>query len=645
MGGISAATLADLDVGALGQAMLDAAQSAGIGFVVTYVDKPIPRNVFVSDAALHIIGRSREELLGPDPMAFIAEQSRDHTRERFARRVRGDQGQASYEIVVVRRDGTEATVELTACPTTVQGRPAVFAFVVDVSARRAAEEHRLRHEARFRELIETAPEPIGIIREGHFVYVNRAYLEVLGYPDAPSLYAVPLSALLDPEQGAIRAARESLTIQHGIRQPPQIYRVKRPDGALVLLEVVSVYFEYEGKPSVLGMARDVTLRKQLERQLVQADRLAALGTMAAGVAHEINNPIAFVMLNLEWIARKLPDLGKDPASLEGLMEMLHEARQGAERVSTIVRELRSFSRADGETRRAVDLAVAVQSAIRIAGHEIKHRANVTTSFEATRPVWANQARVEQVVINLLLNAAQAMPEQGAARNEIRITVRDESERHVVLEVFDNGEGIPAEVLPRVFDPFFSTKPNGVGTGLGLSICHGIVASLGGTIAAYSEPGEGTTFRVVLPATETVVDDSPPPQSEAPSSRTRGRARVLVVDDETPIANTLRELLAPDHEVVAATNAREALTALARSDFDVVFCDLMMPGMNGIDLYERLRVDRPGMERRIVFMTGGAFTAHTAEFLASVDNRRIEKPFSLGLVEQIVRQMAPRLGAR
>jgi PAS domain S-box-containing protein len=640
-----AGAFGDLDVGVLGKTMLDAAQAAGIGVTVAYVDGTAPRHVYVNEAVASMMGWSCDELLERNPIELIAARDRGGVRERFERRTRGDQGQASYEVVVTRKDGRETPIEVTTSYTVIEGRPAVFAFFVDVSARRTAEQQRLHAEARFRELIESAPEPIGIIREGHFVYVNRAYVETLGFPDAQSLYAVPIASLLDEEQGAIRDARESITIQHGVRQPPQIYRTKRRDGVTILLEVVSVYLEYEGKPAVLGMARDVTMRKQLERQLVQADRLAALGTMAAGVAHEVNNPIAYVMLNLEWIARKLPDLGKDPASLEGLMAMLQEARQGAERVSAIVRELRSFSRADGETRRAVDLEEAVQSAIRLVGHEIRHRAHVTTSFEPARSVWANQARVEQVVINLLLNAAQAMPERGGAQNEIRITVRPEGERHAVLEIFDNGEGIPPDVLPRVFDPFFSTKPTGVGTGLGLSICHGIVASLGGTIAAYSEPGEGTTFRVVLPTTDTVIDDGAPPGSEAPSSRNPKRARVLVVDDELPIANTLRELLAPDHEVVAATNAREALTAIARSDFDVVLCDLIMPGMNGIELYERLRADRPGLERRIVFMTGGAFTASAAEFLASVDNRRIEKPFSLGLVEQIVRQLAASTDAR
>jgi nitrogen-specific signal transduction histidine kinase/ActR/RegA family two-component response regulator len=386
------------------------------------------------------------------------------------------------------------------------------------------------------------------------------------------------------------------------------------------------------------MARDVTQRKQLERQLIQADRLAALGTMAAGVAHEINNPLAYVMLNLEWIARKLPDVMSAPESLPALLVMLDEARQGAQRVSTIVRELRSFSRAEGETRRPVDLATIVQAVIKMVGNEVRHRARVTTSFESVRPVLANEARLEQVVVNLLLNAAQAMPEARGEKNEISVTVREDGERRAILEVVDNGVGIPADVLPRIFDPFFTTKPVGVGTGLGLSICHGIVTSLGGQIAAYSD-GTGTTFRVVLPTSEVQVMDSAPPASGPSSSRESIRARILVVDDEPAIANALRELLAPEHVVVAASSAREALGAIAKEDFDVVFCDLMMPGTSGMDLFERIREQKPGFERRMVFMTGGAFTARAAEFLSSVDNRRLEKPFSMGLVERIVRDMA------
>jgi PAS domain S-box-containing protein len=630
---------AKFDAGVLGRALLEAAGAARIGVTVTLVDTPVPRNVYVSEAAADLLGWPAEELLERDPMQNIAPRDLGQARDRLELRSRGEHGQRSYDLLAVRKDGREVAIEVTASHATIDGRPAVVAFIIDASARREAEAQKQQNEARFRELIESAPEPIGIIRGGHFVYVNPAYLTVLGYPDAATLYAVPLSSLLDREQALVREQREASVIEHRAPVGAQMYRVRRFDGATVLLEISSVYFEHEGKPSVLGMARDVTARKQLEQQLVQSDRLAALGTMAAGVAHEVNNPLAYLMLNLEWIARKLPSVGQDPASLEGLTAMLDEARHGAQRVSTIVRELRSFSRADGETRTRVDLAEVVQSGIRIAGHEIRHKARIVTSFEPARPVWANEARLEQVVINLLLNAAQAMPEARADHNEIRLSVRPDGEERTVLEVFDNGEGIALDVLPRIFDPFFTTKPVGVGTGLGLSICHGIVTSLGGHIGAYSEPGEGTTFRVVLPTTDTLVDDGQRMGSEAPSSRHSMRARVLVVDDEPPIANTLRELLAPEHEVIAATTAREAFDAIERSDFDVVFCDLIMPGAGGIDLYERLRSLHPGMERRIVFMTGGAFTERTAEFLASVENRRVEKPFSLGLVEQIVRDMA------
>jgi CheY-like chemotaxis protein len=328
--------------------------------------------------------------------------------------------------------------------------------------------------------------------------------------------------------------------------------------------------------------------------------------------------------------------------MQALIELLHEAHRGAERVASIVRELRTFSRADGETRRRVNVAAIVRSAIKIAGHEIRHRARVSTSFETAPPVWANESRLEQVVLNLLLNAAHAMPEDRAASNEIRVQVRPDGDSGVVLEVSDNGEGIPQEILPRIFDPFFTTKPRGVGMGLGLSICHGIVMSLGGKITVHSTPNEGTTFRVALPATDREDTEAETPASEeVASSQVVPRARVLVIDDEIPIANTMRDLLGAAHDVTATTSVRDALAAVEGGrDFDVIFCDLMMPGMSGIELYEELKGGRPALASRIVFMTGGAFTKRAAEFLAATENRRVEKPFSLGLIERIVREMAP-----
>ena len=527
MGQHAGEELGDVNHADLAKAMLDAARAAGIGVTVTRVDTALPRLLYVNEAAAAILGWSVEEIFQGDPLSHISSPDRPRINERLERRTAGEQGQTSYELVAVRKDGAQIPVEVTATDATVQGRPVVVAFLVDRSARREQERERARSEAE---------------------------------------------------------------------------------------------------------------RKLLERRLAEADRLSALGTMAAGVAHEINNPLAYVMLNLEWVARKLPSVRSDAASLEGLTAMLTEARQGVERVSTIVRELRSFSRIDGETRIPINLGAVVDSALMIVGHEIRPRARVVTSCEPVNRVLASQARLEQVIVNLLLNAAQAMPEARPERNEIRVSVRPDGDGHAVLEVSDNGPGVPADVLPRIFDPFFTTKPVGLGTGLGLSICHGIVMSLGGRISVYSEAGEGASFRVRLPTVQPEDDAGAPPTRNTPSSRVGPRARILVVEDEQPIANTLRELLAPVHEVVAATSGAEALAALDCGDFDVVFCDLVMPGMSGVELYQRIRAERPALAPRVVFMTGGAFTERNAQFLSSVDNRRVEKPFSLGIVEGIVRDL-------
>jgi PAS domain S-box-containing protein len=639
MGSPAAGVLGSIDAGALGSMMLEAARAAGIGVTVSFVDDF--RFIYVSEAAARIMGWTVEELLDSHPFTHVAPRDLPRLQDRLGRRATGEQGVTSYEVHYVRQDGREVPAEMTASAMLVEGRRAVFTFIVDASARNEAERQRRENDARFRELIGAAPEFIGIIRDGRFVYANRSYATALGFQSEAELVGVPIASLVEPDEHRVQREREAAILQGHASPAPHVYRARRADGSQLLLEVTSVPFQFEGKPSALTMARDVTQKKQLEHQLVQADRLAALGTMAAGVAHEINNPLAYVMLNLEWVARKLPHVHDDPSSLPAMLVMLDEARQGAARVSAIVRELRSFSRADGETRGPIDLATVVQSAIKMVGNEIRHRAQVVTSFEPARAVLANEARLEQVVVNLLLNAAQALPEETASSNVVRVSVREDGERRAVLEVSDNGEGIPPDVLPRIFDPFFTTKPVGVGTGLGLSICHGIVMSLGGKIVAYSEAGEGTTFRVMLPTTETLASDSAPPVSEGPASRDTVRARILVIDDEPAIAHTLRELLAPQHEVISATSGPEALALLAAGDLDVIFCDLMMPGMSGAELYNRIQADWPGLEDRIVFMTGGAFTAGAADFLTSVPNRRLEKPFSLGLIEQIVRDMARR----
>lgn len=629
----------EASLGPFGHALLQAANTAGVGVAVTMVDEATPRNVFVSDRLAEIFGRTPAEMCASAPMGFVAPEDVERARSRFAQRRAGVRGRWSYELNGLRPDGRRVPIEIAVGDAVIDGRNATITFVTDIAERRRAEDASRRSEASFRKLIEAVPEAIAIMRTNRFLYANPAYVRVFGFASAEELLATPIDQLVHPDDVATLRARGAHIMQTGTALEPQRYRVLRRDGTTALLEVASVPFEYEGAPALLGIGRDVTERSRMEAQLLQADRLAALGTLAAGVAHEVNNPLAYLTLNLEWLSRQLPELARDPSRLQALSLMLEEARHGADRVAAIVRDLRAFSRVDGETRGPVDLRAALASAIKMAAHDLRHRARVVTEIEdGVPPAWANDARLEQVLLNLLLNAMQAMDETAIDRNEIRVAVRSWPPGHVVIEVADNGAGMPAETARQIFDPFFTTKP--IGTGLGLSICHSIVTSFGGRISVQSRVGEGSTFRVELPTRAHVAGSAPPPAPSAAgtddSAATR-RARILVIDDELAIANTLRELLQVDHDVTALTSAAEALETIERGDaFDVVFCDLMMPQMGGIDLYERLRESKSGFERRLVFMTGGAFTARAADFLARVPNRRIEKPFALTTIEQIVR---------
>jgi CheY-like chemotaxis protein len=253
-------------------------------------------------------------------------------------------------------------------------------------------------------------------------------------------------------------------------------------------------------------------------------------------------------------------------------------------------------------------------------------------------VEGDEARLGQVFSNLLVNAAQAIPEGQADDNEIRITTETDASGRAVVEVRDTGPGIPADILGRIFDPFFTTKMVGEGTGLGLSICHNIVTGLGGEIVAESEMGRGTTFRVVLPAASLEAGSA---RKEAVASRPAADrpGRILVVDDDPMMGKTLRRGLAEEHEVTVVTDGRQALDLLLGGRwFDVILCDLMMPNVTGMDLYAELSCALPEIVDRIVFMTGGAFTPAGRSFLASVPNQRLEKPFASEDLRAIIRAL-------
>jgi CheY-like chemotaxis protein/two-component sensor histidine kinase len=325
------------------------------------------------------------------------------------------------------------------------------------------------------------------------------------------------------------------------------------------------------------------------------------------------------------------------ARIRALREAVSDADEAAERVRVIVRDLRVFSRSEEDRREPVDVQRVLESSLRMARNELRQRARVVRRFDPVPAVDGNEPRLGQVFLNLLVNAAQAIPEGQVERNEITVSTRLERGQ-VVVEVADTGEGIPPEVLPRIFDAFFTTKPIGVGTGLGLTICHRILASMNGGIEVESEVGRGTRFRVTLALANLEEEEEVTAAPPAPGKDRR--ASVLIIEDEAPLGRLLERVLAP-HKVVVMTRAREALARIeTREHFDIILCDLMMPEMTGMDFYQRLIGLRPEVAARVVFMTGGAFTAGAREFLERVPNLRLDKPINTALLRHIVDRSLP-----
>jgi PAS domain S-box-containing protein len=418
---------------------------------------------------------------------------------------------------------------------------------------------------------------------------------------------------------------------------------------------VPVHVEIEGSVSPIALDaaktygtvmvfRDVGERRKLERRVGVSERMAAIGTMAAGMQHEINNPLALVVANVQFtldVLRECADTAPSKEQIAELITALEEAREGGERVRRSVQDLRHFSRGAEAVEAAMDLTTALDEAVRVTAHAVRHHATVRKEYGAAPRVLAEEGQLSRVFMNLLLNAAQATGDGDAAQHTIVLTTRTDLAGRAVAEVTDDGPGMPADVLHRIFDPFFTTLPENAEMGLGLAICHSIVTSLGGDIEVESELGKGTTFRVSLPAAHAAPLPAPRRSPTLPPARAKSakqRARVLVVDDEVAIGRALRRILAVEHDVTLESDARIALERLSRETFDVVFCDLMMPNMSGMDFFDELSRRAPDQATRIVFLTGGAFSPRSEEFLRESQNVCLAKPFSRAAVSEVVRSM-------
>lgn len=505
---------------------------------------------------------------------------------------------------------------------------------------RAEPEALRRSEARFRSLIEHAPDGVAIMRWPIIVYTNQVAARLLGFATSEETIGRDLTSLLRPVE-AVRANQRVARAKAGERQEPMEYTRVRADGSEITVEISSIPIEYEGGPAILGFARDITERKTMLAQLMQADKLAAVGTLAAGVAHEINNPLAYLLLNLEFMIRELPKLVGDETRLEPMLRRLLETKQGAERVKTIVRDLQTFTHKDEGIRGPVSLEEVITSALDMARHEIRHRATIVQNFEAVPAVHGNATRFEQLFLNLLINAAHAISERAVGENVIELGLREGPRDNVIATVRDNGIGMSQDVLRRIFDPFFTTKPAGVGTGLGLPICHTIVHAVGGHIDIQSTEGQGTVVTVTL---QTHRGEHPRPRIPTPQAVTASGplARVLLIDDERAVVGSLAAALGDSYDVVAVSSAAQAREAIASQPrFDAIICDLVMPGETGMQLFEHVRQTQPELAKRFAFMTGGAFLPETERFLQQIENPYIDKPFDVKAIRRLVAKLLTR----
>ncbi len=630
---------------AIAAGVAEGSDALGVGIAILEAT-PQLRFVFANSAAEDITGYSREELLEFEPLDLLtsAERPRLAKLADGAAAPRGARTlpvarQQPMRVGVRHRSGATVRLQVAASAIEVDGRPHWVVLAVDLSRRQAVEEQLRRSEARSRGLLDRIPEAIWAIDRDRVLYANEACLSLFGLPADADFAGVHPHQMLHPDDVGLfeKRAFSMLALRQSV--PPCEYRVRRRDGQPMSVEVSAVAGEFEGRPALFLFGRDVTARRQAELRRLQADRLGALGLLAGGMAHAINNPLTYVLLNLDHVAQRLPRLPEDATLLSEVLVRLTEARDGAERVATVVRQMRALSRTEEQEHGPVNLREIVKTAAGMVGHEIRHRGILNVELADVPPVYANAPRLEQVFLNLLVFVARALGERDGGQVHLRLFCPERTQ--AVVELHCDGIPIDAQIRRQALEPFPSPDEAPQHLASGLSLCNGIVRSFGGTMQIEDGPGGGTMFRVVLPVDtrEVVLPEQPPRRDSEPPVAMGFRARVMVVDDDAGVVEALRVMLEDEHDVTCIASGRDALRHLLRDEpYDIVFCDLMMPGVSGMDLFEALRLNRPGRERSLVFMTGGAFTADAIRFLEKVKNPRLDKPFDMRTLSKLLRRV-------
>jgi PAS domain S-box-containing protein len=564
------------------------------------------RYLRVNPKFCQITGYSEEELLGMTFRELTHPDDREHDTDAHQRMVRGELAELNREKRYRRKDGTAVWVSISASLIRDDaGRPLrTLAVIRDITARHEAEKARQAAEAKYRQLVEQSLVGIYIIQDERFVYVNPPMATLFGCT-CEEMTGGLLLDFIAPEDRAVvaenvrkRVAGETDSIRYYLRG-------LRKDGSVIHLEAQGGRTEFEGRPAILGTLLDLTERKRIEAQLLQAHKMEAIGQLAGGIAHDFNNLLTAINGNARLALEDLPDG-------HAARRFIEEINLAGGRAVDVVRRILTFGRQQIQERKVMCLQPAVEEALKLLRASLPAMMEIRTSFEPSAPlVLADATQIHQVIMNLGANASHAMGERGMLEIRevvvdldaefVRMTPELRVGRFVRLTVSDSGCGMDRATMARIFDPFFTTKGPGEGTGLGLSVVHGIMKAHEGAITVYSEPGVGTAFHLYFPVTQGAVASAAAPAAAPPPGHGE---RILYVDDEEPLVFLTTEVLGRlGYKVTGFAEAEAALNAfLADPDrFDVVITDLSMPRLSGRDLAARMLQVRPQLP--IILATG------------------------------------------
>jgi PAS domain S-box-containing protein len=520
---------------------------------------------------------------------------------------------------------------------TIGGKDRILALARDITGRKTAEEALRASEEQYHSMFNASIDGLALWNaEGAIVDTNPALWRMYGYSDGefsalpPGSWTCPS---YHPEFLRAVAAGESL---HS-----EVTEIRK-DGTTLEVEVHGIPMQYQGKPHVLTIARDITEKKrsaeELTRQresLYQREKLAALGSLLAGVSHELNNPLSVVVAR----AVLLEEQGDSATQAAAL-----KIRTAAERCARIVRTFLAMARQQQPERGPVAMNDVVLAALDITAYAVR-TSSIEVALDLAKDIpliLADADQLHQVLLNLIINAQQSLQDQPAPRR-IRVASRFDSAADVLrITVADNGPGVPVHLRARVFEPYFTTKPTGVGTGVGLAVSLGIVEAHGGTLTVECPTDGGAVFTIVLPvgAVEATCTDAEPSRKAS-----AGQHTILVVDDEAEIREALAEILTgARHRVVTASSGREALTRMATEHYDVILTDIRMPDLDGRALYEEIERRWPGRAARVVFVTGDTLASALREFVSESGRPVIEKPFLPSEVRRVVAELTADSGA-